>query len=291
MIQFLPGTQLDLADSLLCGQAFRWKRLNDRFIGVVDTSVVEVSKEEGSGEILVESSNAFDPIRYFRMEDDLPDIQGMLSTDPVLTPIIARFPGLRLLRQDPFETLISFILSQASGIQRISRTVRELAERFGEPIIFRGETFNAFPTPDRLSQVSESTFRGMGTGYRAPYLRAAARAVASGELDLDSLIGGGTKSGVSVEEARAVLMSLPGVGRKVADCVLLFSLDRLGVFPVDRWIARVVSHQYFEGRPVRTGEILDWAAKRFGEYSGYAQQYLFHHGRTEGRERFMCGTA
>lgn len=275
------GPALNLEHSLFCGQAFRWRRIGaGEFTGVVDGSVVRITREAGTDDphpdsIHVDSSGPFDPLLYFGLDHDLDSVHRGLSPDPVLAPLLVRFPGLRLLRQDPFETLITFILSQASGIRRIAGTVERLSSELGERIEGSEEAFHSFPTPGALARVRESTLRGMGVGYRAPYLVAAARAVASGELDLGALRGG-TRNAPVTEEAASRLMSLPGVGRKVADCVLLFSLDRTEAFPVDRWIERAVSTGYIGGRSISHAVIRRWAADRFGCHAGYAQQYLFH---------------
>jgi N-glycosylase/DNA lyase len=179
------------------------------------------------------------------------------------------------LRQDPWECLASFICSSTKQIVQIRQIVALLCERFGEPVrVPRGrEPAFSFPALERIAAARESELRACKTGFRAPNLRAAARMIARGEVDLARL------SASSVTEARADLMRLPGVGRKIADCVLLFAYGFQDAFPVDVWVTKALRRLYFPGRRRSLKRLQKFAATHFGLFGGYAQQYLFHYAR------------
>jgi N-glycosylase/DNA lyase len=269
----------DLGLTLLCGQAFRWTPLDDGgYRGVVNGTVVDIW-QRGSKEIYWEAGPkpfTTDQMRaYFRLDDDLDAIRVDIG-DHRVDGAFSRYPGLRILSQDPWETLISFVISQVSNVPRISKTVETLATHYGDHL---GDgVSNAFPRPDQLAQADESALRLLGLGYRAPHLVVISNAIADGGLFLEPLMYR------SYDEARKELMAFPGVGPKVADCSLLFSLDHLEAFPVDRWVIRAVQDWY----DITTGTTQEamgrWARDSFGQYAGYAGQYLFHARRDGGPE-------
>jgi N-glycosylase/DNA lyase len=183
--------------------------------------------------------------------------------------------GLRLLRQDPWECLASFILSSTKQIVQIQQIVALLCERFGEPLVVPPGLASvfAFPTADRLAACAEADLRGCKMGFRAPNLLRTARIIANGDLNLQSLH---TRS---VDEARAELVKLPGVGNKIANCVLLFAYGFQQAFPVDVWVMKALRQLYFPKRRVNPKRIAKFTATHFGPNAGYAQQYLFHYMR------------
>jgi N-glycosylase/DNA lyase len=191
---------------------------------------------------------------------------------------VAACHGLRLLRQDPWECLASFILSSTKQILQIRQIIARLCECFGEPLaVPAGEPPAwSFPTPARLADTTEAQLRACKMGFRAPYLLQAARRVAGGQLDLARL------HGLPVAEARAELIQLHGVGRKIADCVLLFAYGFQSAFPVDVWVLRALRQLYFPKRRVAPKKLRQFADEHFGVYAGYAQQYLFHYVRKKG---------
>jgi N-glycosylase/DNA lyase len=208
-------------------------------------------------------------------------------------------PGLRLLRQDPWECLASFILSSTKQIVQIQQCVELLCERFGEPVRSglsaerrqssphqmaalgreAATVHFAFPTAERLAAAAESELRACKIGFRAKYLHAAARMVAAGELNLTRL------QALPLETAREELMRCPGVGRKIADCTLLFSCGFDAAFPIDVWVERALQQLYFPRRRVKRARLERFAATHFGPHAGLAQQYLFHYLRTGGPRR------
>ena len=272
---FLSVSQpLDLATTLHSGQAFRWRTADDgSFNCVLGRNLVRLSDAECGVRIdsapeppssLVDSVSA-----YLRLDDDLPAIQSMLSHDSRVAEGIAVYPGLRLLRQDPWETLASFILSSVSNIPRITWTVELIADTFGEPVSMDGMTRKTFPSPERIVEAGVEALRGLGCGYRAPYLVGAAKLVSDGGVTVADL------RGQPYADAQRALLTLPGVGEKVADCVMLFALDRLEAFPVDRWIERAITDWYLPTEKLNYAKVRALALERFGPYAGYANHYLF----------------
>ena len=281
---------LDLALSLKGGQAFRWRREGEWYRGVVGRLVLRLRRcpegieahalaplpagaqgAEASGPGVASSQDELLRCllaRYFRLDDDLVAIYQAFSDDEALVKAVAACWGLRLLRQDPWECLASFICSVDSNIPRITGTVERLAQSFGEPLTAEGVAY-AFPTPDAVAEAGEEALRRLGLGFRAPYLWRTAQRVVQEDVALKGLCS------LPYGEAREWLLSLPGVGEKVADCVLAFSVDRLEAFPIDRWVRRALEEVYLEGRHLPKRALRRWAGERFGPLSAYAQQYLF----------------
>ena len=256
----------DLEHIFECGQSFRFDRTKDGFEGVALGKFLRVQKSGdcvtlypcGQQEYLDSWKN------YFDMERDYARL--FEGEDYVLQEGLRSAAGLRILNQPPFETLISFIISSNNNVKRIRGIVRRLCERLGQPIEFEGKTYYDFPTPASLATADSAELTEIGAGYRAPFIVGAAQMVADG-FDLEAL------RSMDYTEAKRALMRLPGVGPKVADCVLLFSLGHTCAFPADVWIKRVLAQQYgFKGNDKQTAA---FAAKQFGKHAGIAQQYLF----------------
>ncbi|HUR70297.1 MAG TPA: DNA glycosylase [Candidatus Thermoplasmatota archaeon] len=246
---------IDLPHSLQGGQAFLWRREGDSFVGRIEGRAVVLRGDGTNVAATGAPRRAFE--RYFRIEPADAARRLRLARDEAIAPGLAAMPGLRLLRQDPWETTVAFLTSANNNVLRIEGILRALADADG-----------ALPAPGALARMRESTLRAAGLGYRAPFLRASARMIAKGDVDLDAL------RGASWDEAREALLRLPGVGPKVADCIALFSLDVDEAFPVDRWILRAASE--VAGRTLRAPEAVAWARERWGADAGLAQQYLFH---------------
>ena len=288
----IPFTQpLDLENTLEVGQAFRWEREPSEssghpwFWGVVFDNLVKIRRTEEGVEFFCapDDEPALSPLLegYLRLQDDLAAICESIHKDERVGAGIDRYPGMRLLRQDPWECLASFICSANNNIQRISANVEAMCESFGRPLVLGGRVRNTFPSPQALSAAGEQALRELRLGFRAKYVAAAAETVAAGRIDLYAL------REASYEEALAELTELPGVGDKVANCVMLFSLDKLEAFPVDVWIDRALRDWYPQVTEKRLSRkaMRPWAQEYFGPYAGYANQYLFHKRRLEGRPR------
>ena len=288
-VELATDQPLDLASSLESGQSHRWERDGDWFSGVVQGAFIKMRQTGSRIEFRCDSqpqSWVETLLRsYFRLDDDLPAIYSEIKADPRVAEMVDRYPGLRLLRIEPWECLISFICSANSNIPRIHQNMEALAENFGDRVfINNGESRHAFPTPAQLGEAGELELRRLGLGFRAPYVDKTTRMVLDGRLDLASLVK------MPYAEAKSKLMECPGIGPKVADCIAVFSLDKLEAFPIDVWIRRALSEWYFPGQKTPTDRVLlEWAQSHFGRYGGYAQQYLFHGMRL--REKVTRGSA
>ena len=264
-----------------CGQCFRWnKEADGSYRGVAGGRILRVEKR--GGDILLNGTDEKQFreywARYFDLERDYGQIKQALSCDPVLKRAVKFGSGIRILKQDTWETLISFIISANNRIPRIKSTIEKLCRSFGSQREAKGETFFDFPTPGCLSRLDEQDLRSCGCGFRARYVLEAARMVEEGRVDLASL------ETISTAEARSALLHFPGVGPKVADCILLFSMARFDAFPVDVWVKRVMEYYYLK-RDTSLAEIRRYAEEKFGPLAGAAQQYLFFYARsTMGRE-------
>ena len=214
---------------------------------------------------------------YFRLDDDLAAIQSEIGHDRRVAEMVERYPGLHILRQEPWECLVAYICSANSNIKRIHQVMENMADSFGYPLELAGDTRHSFPTPAQLVEAGEGELRRLGLGFRAPYVERAAMEVLDGSLDLNTLIR------IPYAEAKERLMECYGIGSKIADCIAVFSLEKLEAFPIDVWVRRALGEWYFPGleKPPPDRELLAWAQTYFGRYAGYAQQYLFHGRRLE----------
>ena len=289
----LPSGGLHLRRTLDSGQAFRWRWEADAAgevaVGVVGRHRVRICQDAQGIHLLPPTSRAARDtvVRYLALGGDrpgigsgpsgaaLPEIEAVLAQDPVLARVLPYTRGTGLLIQDPWEVVISFIISQNNNIPKIARSIERLARALGDPL---DDGAHAFPAPERLAGAHPRTLRACHLGYRAPYVREAARRVADGRLDLVML------RHLPEDRARAALLALPGIGEKVADCILLFALGRADTFPIDVWIRRVVERLYFGGRRRPVRELRAFARERFGPLAGYAQQHLFAYAREHLRE-------
>ncbi len=254
----LPG--FSLADTLECGQCFRWRMLSPGcYEGIAGGRRLALSQQ---GEELLFKGVGPDDFpfwrEYFDLDTDYSVFIGNFYADETLRRACKAAAGIRILRQEPWEALCSFIISQNNNIPRIKGIVGRLCEQFGQPI----EGGFAFPTPERLADETAETLAPLKAGFRAKYILDAAKKVSSGEVPLHKL------AGMPLDDARAALTSICGVGPKVAECALLYGSHRLEAFPVDTWIKKVLAEYYPEGFP-------DAIAPR-----GVAQQFLFFFVRT-----------
>ncbi len=273
-----PVRNYDLAATLGSGQAFRWREREQGWEGVIGSRWVRLCA--GENRIVAET---VEPVADWRWLEDYLQVQAnldeVLATFPADEPMQAALsacPGLRLLRQDPWECLASFICSSTKQIVQIRQIVAALCQRFGEPVPVPAgwpATFS-FPLAERIAQASEADLRECKMGFRAPYLKATAQALVAGNVELDKLFL------LTLPKARDKLMECPGVGPKIADCVLLFAYGFARAFPVDVWIMKAVQQLYFPRRGVKPARLRHFTETHFGPNAGYAQQYLFHYMRT-----------
>jgi N-glycosylase/DNA lyase len=273
-----PARDYDLAATLTCGQAFRWQRQGECWVGIIGSRWVRL--QAGDSSLTAETAGPAGDwnwlTEYLQLDLELGEVLGTFPDDEPMRLAIAACRGLRLLRQDPWECLASFILSSTKQIVQIRQIVGLLCDRYGEEAITPPSEAAArvFPSPARLALASEAELRVCKMGFRAGYLLATARAVAGGDLDLARL------RGMPHESARAELMRMSGVGAKIADCVLLFAYGLQSAFPVDVWVTKALRQLYFPRRRASAKQLHRFAATHFGPNAGYAQQYLFHYIRT-----------
>jgi N-glycosylase/DNA lyase len=278
----------DLDFSLCCGQVFRWKKIGNWWYGVVGENVFKI-RQCGS-ELEFEGVDEGFVRQYFGLNDNLEEISRCIGKDNYIKAALRRFEGLRIVRQVPWECLISFICATYKSIAAIEQMLSRLSAKFGEKKTFDGMDFHVFPIVERLAFSSEDALRECGLGYRAKYVQATAKKIIEERINLEKL------KALPYLEDRKALVEFPGVGLKVADCVLLFSLEKMEAFPVDVWVKRVVLNHYANILPeqfvkklsahdsLTNGEyqkIGDFARNYFGQYAGYAQEYLYHYERTQ----------
>ena len=281
-MQLTIDQPFDLAESLESGQAHRWRKLDGGwYSGVLGPRLIHIRQNPAGAEYSVAGEyRGADTLlhSYFRLDDDIHAIYSDICRDRRVAEMVARYPGLRILRQEPWECAVAFICSATSNIPRIHRNMEAMADRLGEPLELDGEVRHTFPSPERLASAGEGFLRELGLGFRAPYVIAAARKVCDGELDLDELIR------LPYSDTKARLMDCYGIGAKIADCIAVFSLEKLQAFPVDVWVRRALAEWYFpmQKKPPDRA-MVEWAQDYFGQYAGYSQQYLFHGRRKEGR--------
>ena len=275
--------RVGVPDSVNSGQVFLWKRSGRRWFGINGTDVLEVGEDPDWGSVDGKTRE------FFRLDDAYGRILRDISRDPVVRRCVERYRGLRLLRQDPFQCYISFIVSSNSNIPNIKSRLEMLCSRFGGRAKRGQETLRLFPGPRRLARATIPELRACGLGYRAGFVKGAAEQVSEGRLELEPL------KRACYGEAKDRLLEVPGVGGKVADCIMLFSLERMDAFPMDTWILRVLERQY-AGRflvggktltPKRYGRLHEEAREHFGEYAGYAQQFLFKMARDQDRRKWL----
>jgi len=286
-------TPFDLEQTLRCGQLFRWEKRGDWWYGVVGEMVVKIRqiKDRLAFQTFPEKMDSDFIKKYFRLDDDLPFIISRIGKDEHVKKAIRYFHGLRISRQDPWECLISYICATYKNIPAIKGMILNLSKRFGRKITFNSHHFYTFPKPSDLAHASLKEIKECKVGFRAESILETSKIVDRGEFNLEDL------REKNYEKAKHELLSLPGVGQKVADCVLLFSLDKLEAFPVDIWIKRIILNfypSYFEDSfiervsgksSITPGEyetISSFGRRYFGEYAGYAQEYLFLLSRSQG---------
>lgn len=252
---------LDLDLTLDCGQAFRWEKQADgSWSGVVKGVFLNIDKKGDTVILKNTTAENYENIwkHYFDFDRDYEEICNRLKQDSLIAPTVDEYYGIRILNQESWEALCSFVISQQNNIKRIKGIIDRLCRAYGEEV---ENGFYSFPSAERLSKLTVDDFEGLGTGYRAKYLERLSKAVAAGEIDFDKI------KALSLEQARKELLNIYGVGIKVANCALLFGFEFYDAFPVDVWMKRVMEY-YPNGLP-----------ECFDGIGGIAQQYLFHWAR------------
>jgi N-glycosylase/DNA lyase len=282
----IRAPDFNLEKTLNSGQVFHWQKVGSGFVGTIGDGALYL---EQRGEFLkvrfgappTKSPRRLLPgivERYFALDHPLAEICDSFPKDPVMNAARDFCCGLRIIRQPKWECLATFICSSMKQVAHIRQISMALRKRFGEEGRIGDQLVYTFASPLRLAQASEKELRDCKLGYRAKNLRATARFISSSQADLEAW------SALSDAELRKQLCALPGVGPKIANCVMLFAYERLRAFPIDVWIERVLRQRYFSGRKKMSAQRLrEFSETYFGEHGGYAQQYLFHQARSRGR--------
>lgn len=278
----------DVSSTVSCGQAFRWRQIGDSFHCVVRGHLLVVKWDNGLLRVSDHTLGSPDRggiadlvRRYFGLEDDHAAREAeLIARDDTVAEAIRYAPGIRILSQEPWECLVSYIISARNFIPNIMSTILRLSERFGERVSGDGyeRTYGvrwySFPDASSLASAPVEAIAESGAAFRARYISCLAKRVVSGETDLCKI------SELPYAKARDSLMELPGVGPKIAECVLLSSMQKYEAFPVDVWISRVMRFIYLKDPKASLDRMQEYARRRFGELAGFAEQYLFHWART-----------
>jgi N-glycosylase/DNA lyase len=269
-LRSIEAREFNLAITLASGQVFHWLPRGAGYEGIIYGKAVYVEQQE---ERLLTDSDPALVSRYFSLDHPLVDIYKTFPEDQTMAAALNYCRGMRIIRQPAWECLATFITSAMKQVAHISQISHTLRTRYGRRIGGNGP-FD-YPEPARLAELSEEELRACALGYRAGNLLKTAQMIAGCQVDLEAI------RAMPDEAAREELCRLAGVGVKVANCVLLFAYERVRAFPIDVWIERVLREHYFQGkRNVTASRLRDFSARYFGEYGGYAQQYLFHHARS-----------
>lgn len=258
-----------------CGQAFRWQvEDNGNYICVAFNRVIEI--EESYGDLIIYNTNKEDFnniwMEYFDLDRDYGKIKDCLGQDPILKESVEFGYGIRLLQQDPFEMLITFIISANNRIPMIKRVIWNISSRWGQRLIYKDKEYYTFPTVEELRGVTVEEIEECSAGFRAKYIVNAVERILQNNTDLRGI------KDLSDDDCHKALKEFSGVGPKVADCIMLFSMQKYSAFPVDVWVKRAM--QFFYVAPdVSLPKIREFGRSKFGDLSGFAQQYLFYNAR------------
>lgn len=283
-----------------CGQCFRWeKQDNGNFIGVTYGRVIEL--EEQGNDVIIYNTNKEEFnnlwIRYFDLGTNYDDIKQKFKNDELLSKAVEYGYGIRILNQEPFELVISFIISARNSIPVISKTIKKISERWGSPLEYKGKVYHAFPTVEQFKEATLEEIKETGASFRSRYIYDTVEKIhecnkfkeAMGKETLQKDVIEGERPEIldydldyiyrlDDDQCHKALQKFKGVGDKVADCIMLFSMEKHSAFPVDVWVKRAMQHFYL-APDISLKKIRIFARDKFGELSGYAQQYLFYYAR------------
>ena len=262
---------IDIDNSINSGQVFLWEKCGSDWYGINGQEILKINKNAVIKSIQNSKTD------FFRKKDNMQEIIKSISKDKTVKKAIKQYEGLRIFKQDPFQCMISFIISSNSNIQKIKTSLEKITKKFGVKVEIQNKEFFLFPKPEKLANASIEEIKKCGVGYRAPFIKQAAEMIFSKKIDLEYL------EKLDYKEAKKNICLIPGVGNKVADCILLFSLNKLEAFPLDTWMIKILEKYYSNEFKIETKtitqkqyEILhEKIVNYFGPYCGYAQQFLF----------------
>ena len=276
--------KISLHETINSGQIFLWENYGNEWF-VLDGNDIIMGKQTPF-EVITFSKIAKN---FFREDDNYEKILKDITKDKIVKKATNRYPGLRITRQDPFQCCISFIVSSNSNIPNIRMRLQKLCRKFGKKVRFQKRDFVLFPEPKRLARATLQELKECKLGYRSKYVLDASRAIASGEIVLDEL------KKMKYEQAKELLLKLPGIGDKVADCIMLFSLEKLDSFPLDTWMLKILQKYYSDSICIdkksiskkRYEDIRQNVLEHFGKYAGYSQQFLYKMERDLNKKKWL----
>lgn len=279
----LNNCSINVENSINSGQVFLWRKNKDVWYGVNGQDILKISK---AGNVKSYQNTKTD---FFRKRDDIEKIIKSISKDNVTKKAVKQYLGLRILEQDPFQCLISFIVSSNSNIQKIKNSLEKISRKFGEKAEFENQEFFLFPKPEIIGKATINEIESCGVGYRARFIKEAANRMVLKKINFEHL------KRCSYLDAKEEICKIPGVGNKVADCILLFSLNKLESFPLDRWMIRILEKYYSDKFQLETKSITEKQYEilhekiinHFGPYAGYAQQFLFKMERENYQKKWL----
>ena len=274
---------IDVDNSINSGQVFLWEKQGSDWYGIDGQNVLKINK---NGVIKSIRNLKTD---FFRKNDNIEEIIKSISKDKTVKKAVKEYEGLRLFRQDPFQCLISFIISSNSNIQKIKNSLEKIAKKFGKKVKIQNKEFFLFPEPEKMAKATIDEIKSCGVGYRAPFIKEAAKMVILKKIDFEYL------KKCDYHEAKKNICLVPGIGNKVADCIMLFSLNKLESFPLDTWMIKILEKYYSKEFKIETKTITqkqyellhEKIVNYFGPYCGYAQQYLFKMEREKNDKKWL----
>mgnify|MGYP003965722825 FL=1 len=274
---------IDIDNSINSGQVFLWEKQGSDWYGIDGQDILKINK---NGVIKSIRNLKTD---FFRKNDNMQEIIKSISKDKTVKKAVKEYEGLRLFRQDPFQCVISFIISSNSNIQKIKNSLEKITKKFGKKVKIQNKEFFLFPEPKKLAKATIDEIKSCGVGYRAPFIKEAARMVILKKIDFEYL------KKCDYHEAKKNICLVPGIGNKVADCIMLFSLNKLESFPLDTWMIKILEKYYSNEFKIETKTITqkqyellhEKIVNYFGPYCGYAQQYLFKMERENNDKKWL----
>jgi len=274
---------IDIDNSINSGQVFLWEKQGSDWYGINGQDILKINK---NGVIKSIRNSKTD---FFRKNDNMQEIIKSISKDKTVKKAVKEYEGLRLFRQDPFQCLISFIISSNSNIQKIKNSLEKITKKFGKKVKIQNKEFFLFPEPEKIAKATIDEIKSCGVGYRAPFIKEAAKMVILKKIDFEYL------KKCDYHEAKKNICLVPGIGNKVADCIMLFSLNKLESFPLDTWMIKILEKYYSKEFKIETKTITqkqyellhEKIVNYFGPYCGYAQQYLFKMEREKNDKKWL----
>ena len=274
---------IDVDNSINSGQVFLWQKSEENWYGIDGQNILKINQRGKIKSISNIKTN------FFRKNDDIENIIKSISKDETIKKAVKEYKGLRIFNQDPFQCMISFIISSNSNIQKIKNSLEKISKKFGIKVIIQNKEFFLFPKPEKIAQASINEIKTCGVGYRAPFIKEAAKMVTLKKINFEYL------KNSDYNETKRNLRLIPGVGNKVADCIMLFSLNKLDAFPLDTWMIKILEKYYSNEFKIETKTITEKQyqvlhekiVNYFGPYCGYAQQFLFKMERESHNKKWL----